>query len=87
MVARSQGDPVYSTQDNAMLDLISRRLIEMAYIEVTHSYKRYEMGDTTIVANKDINFTVNKGGTGRDSRRVRCRQVDNAEYSWRHGYQ
>jgi putative ABC transport system ATP-binding protein len=44
-----------------MLDLISRRLIEMAYIEVTHSYKRYEMGDTTIVANKDINFTVNKG--------------------------
>ncbi|ERL65755.1 ABC transporter ATP-binding protein [Schleiferilactobacillus shenzhenensis] len=33
----------------------------MAYIEVKHSYKRYHMGDTTIVANNDINFTVNRG--------------------------
>lgn len=33
----------------------------MAYIEVKHSYKRYQMGDTTIVANNDINFEVNKG--------------------------
>ena len=33
----------------------------MAYIEMKHSYKRYKTGDTDIVANKDINFEIEKG--------------------------
>ena len=33
----------------------------MAYIEMKHSYKRYQTGDTEIVANNDINFAIEKG--------------------------
>lgn len=33
----------------------------MAYIEVIDEYKRYHMGDSTIVANNGINFEVEKG--------------------------
>ncbi|KAA8827981.1 ABC transporter ATP-binding protein [Bifidobacterium myosotis] len=33
----------------------------MAYIEMIHSFKRYHMGDTTIVANNDVNFSIEKG--------------------------
>ncbi len=33
----------------------------MSYIEMNHTYKRYQMGDTEIVANKDVNFEINKG--------------------------
>lgn len=33
----------------------------MAYIEVIDEYKRYHMGDTEIVANNGINFSVEKG--------------------------
>lgn len=33
----------------------------MAYIEMKHSYKRYQTGDTEIVANNDINFVIEKG--------------------------
>ncbi|BDR58080.1 ABC transporter ATP-binding protein [Xylocopilactobacillus apicola] len=33
----------------------------MHYIEVTHSFKRYQMGDSTIVANNDLNFHIEKG--------------------------
>lgn len=33
----------------------------MAYIEMKHSYKRYQVGDSEIVANKDINFEIEKG--------------------------
>lgn len=33
----------------------------MAYIEVKHEVKKYQMGDTEIVANRDINFAVEKG--------------------------
>ena len=33
----------------------------MAYIEMKHSYKRYQTGDTEIIANNDINFTIEKG--------------------------
>lgn len=33
----------------------------MAYIEVKHSYKRYQMGETEIIANNDINFDIEKG--------------------------
>lgn len=33
----------------------------MSYIEMKHSFKRYEMGDNVIVANNDINFTIEKG--------------------------
>lgn len=31
------------------------------FVEVKHMYKRYQMGDNTIVANNDINFSFNKG--------------------------
>ncbi len=33
----------------------------MAYIEVQHSYKRYQMGSTTITANDDVSFSIEKG--------------------------
>ena len=33
----------------------------MPYIEVSHSYKRYQMGDTNITANNDITFEIEKG--------------------------
>lgn len=33
----------------------------MSYIEMQHSYKRYKMGDTVIEANKDVNFSIEKG--------------------------
>lgn len=33
----------------------------MAYIEMKHSYKRYQAGETEIVANNDINFAIEKG--------------------------
>lgn len=33
----------------------------MAYIEMKHSYKRYQMGDTEIIANNDISFEIEKG--------------------------
>jgi len=33
----------------------------MAYIEVKHEYKRYQMGETEIIANNDLSFEVEKG--------------------------
>ncbi len=33
----------------------------MSYIEMRHSYKRYKMGDTVIEANRDVNFSIEKG--------------------------
>lgn len=33
----------------------------MAYIEMKHSYKRYQMGETQIIANDDISFEIEKG--------------------------
>lgn len=33
----------------------------MTYIEMKHSYKRYQTGDTEIIANNDINFAIEKG--------------------------
>ncbi|MGT2847128.1 ABC transporter ATP-binding protein [Streptococcus massiliensis] len=33
----------------------------MAYIEMKHSYKRYQTGETEIVANNDISFEIEKG--------------------------
>lgn len=33
----------------------------MAYIEVKHSYEPYQVGETEIVTNKDINFELEKG--------------------------
>lgn len=33
----------------------------MAYIEMINSYKRYQMGDTQIIANNGINFSIEKG--------------------------
>ncbi|MGT2637354.1 ABC transporter ATP-binding protein [Streptococcus ratti] len=33
----------------------------MAYIEMQHSYKRYQMGESEIIANSDISFEIEKG--------------------------
>ena len=33
----------------------------MAYIEMKNSYKRYQVGDTEIIANNDVNFEIGKG--------------------------
>lgn len=33
----------------------------MSYIEMEHSYKRYQMGDTTVVANDDVTFGIEQG--------------------------
>ena len=33
----------------------------MAYIEIKNNTKTYQLGNTTIYANKDISFSVNKG--------------------------
>ena len=33
----------------------------MSYIEVSNSYKRYKMGETEIVANRDVSFSIEKG--------------------------
>lgn len=33
----------------------------MSYIELSHSYKRYQVGDSEIVANRDVNFSIEKG--------------------------
>lgn len=32
----------------------------MKHIEMKHSYKRYQTGDTEIIANNDINFAIEK---------------------------
>lgn len=33
----------------------------MSYIQMKNSYKRYKMGDTVIEANRDVNFSIEKG--------------------------
>ena len=33
----------------------------MSYIEMLNSCKTYEMGDSKIYANKDVNFAIEKG--------------------------
>ena len=33
----------------------------MAYIKMKHSCKRYQVGDMEIVANRDVNFEIEKG--------------------------
>ncbi len=33
----------------------------MPYIEMEHSYKRYRMGDTTVMANDDVTFAIEQG--------------------------
>ncbi|KRL13728.1 ABC transporter ATPase [Schleiferilactobacillus perolens DSM 12744] len=35
--------------------------ISMAYIEVKHESKKYQMGETTIMANNDVSFTADQG--------------------------
>ena len=33
----------------------------MAYIEMKHSFKRYQVGDSVIVANNDVSFEIERG--------------------------
>lgn len=33
----------------------------MSFIEVKNEFKRYHMGESTIVANNDINFSIEEG--------------------------
>ena len=42
-------------------NLFERGVGLMAYIEMKHCYKRYQVGDTEIVANRDVNFEIEKG--------------------------
>ena len=35
--------------------------IRVKYVEVKNEYKRYKMGETTITANDDISFSIEKG--------------------------
>ena len=44
----------------------------MAYIEMKHCYKRYQVGDTEIVANRDVNFEIEKGEFGDYPWCIRC---------------
>lgn len=50
----------------------------MAYIEMKHCYKRYQVGDTEIVANRDVNFEIEKGELGYYPWCFRCRQVNSS---------
>ena len=47
----------------------------MAYIEMKHCYKRYQVGDTEIVANRDVNLRL-KRGAGDYPWCIWCRQVN-----------
>ena len=38
-----------------------RKIILMAYIEIKNNTKVYQSGDTTIYANKDVSFSIDKG--------------------------
>ena len=33
----------------------------MGYIEMEHSFKRYQVGESEIIANNDVSFTIEKG--------------------------
>ena len=33
----------------------------MTYIQVKNSFKRYQVGETEIIANHDVNFEIEKG--------------------------
>ena len=33
----------------------------MTYIQVKNSFKRYQVGETEIIANHDVNFDIEKG--------------------------
>lgn len=33
----------------------------MAFLKVENLYKKYQMGETEIIANNDINFEINEG--------------------------
>lgn len=33
----------------------------MSFVEIQHEFKRYKMGDSTIVANNDISFSIDQG--------------------------
>lgn len=57
----------------------------MAYIEIKHLYKRYQTGDTEIIANNDINFTIEKGELVIILGGVWCGQVHYFEYFRRYG--
>ena len=59
----------------------------MAYIEMQHSYKRYQMGSTTITANDDVSFGIEKWRTGHHSGRVGRGQVDGAQHFGWHGHE
>ncbi len=43
----------------------------MAYIEMKHSFKRYQVGDTRLSPIM-ISFEIEKGGTGHYPRRFWC---------------
>ncbi len=54
---------VYTNNINVVhLMMLIEMRIDMAYIEMKNSYKRYQVGDTGIIANNDVNFEVKRAG-------------------------
>ena len=58
----------------------------MSYIEMKHSYKRYQAGETEIVANNDINFAIEKG-VSYYSWCIRCWKINCLKYPRWNGHQ
>jgi len=44
-----------------IIDILGKVRTNMAYIEVRNESKRYQMGETTIIANNNLSFDVDKG--------------------------
>ena len=59
----------------------------MAYIEMKHSYKRYQTGDTEIIANNDINFAIEKRRIGHYFRGIRSWKINCLKYSRWYGHE
>ena len=57
----------------------------MAYIEFNNVTKEYKTGETSIKALDGASFSVGEGRTGSDSRFLRCREDDGAQYFRRNG--
>ena len=59
----------------------------MAYIEMKNSYKRYQVGDTEIIANNDVNFEIEKGELVIILGASGAGKIHGSEYFRRHGHE
>lgn len=58
----------------------------MSYIQIIDEYKRYKIGENTVVANNGINFSIEKGEFVIILWTKWCWKNNRTEYSWRNGY-